>query len=167
MQVPRLTLKGIVPEGFLYRNALLLRWSPMGDKPQYLINVLWLLTSPLVGTAMATYDDQNIFGKILRGEIPFYKVYENRRTLAFLDIIPRSPGHTLIIPKARHAASLISRRIATPAIFVRDERLTRSNVRGCDRLQPNVADHHARRFPQMAPAPFSPAGAVLFGCSGR
>ena len=47
-----------------------------------------------------TYDDQNIFAKILRGEIPCYKVYENRRTLAFLDIMPRSPGHTLVIPKA-------------------------------------------------------------------
>src|SRR4051812_13032017 len=49
---------------------------------------------------MTTYDDQNIFAKILRGEIPCYKVYENRHTLAFLDIMPRSPGHTLVIPKA-------------------------------------------------------------------
>jgi histidine triad (HIT) family protein len=47
-----------------------------------------------------TYDNQNIFAKILRGEIPCYKVYENQRTLAFLDIMPRSPGHTLVIPKA-------------------------------------------------------------------
>src|SRR3954465_3330813 len=47
-----------------------------------------------------TYDDQNIFAKILRGEIPCYKVYENRDTLAFLDIMPRTPGHTLVIPKA-------------------------------------------------------------------
>ena len=46
------------------------------------------------------YDDQNIFAKILRGEIPCYKVFENRHTLAFLDIMPRSPGHTLVIPKA-------------------------------------------------------------------
>jgi len=49
---------------------------------------------------MAKYDNQNIFAKILRGEIPCYKVYENRHTLAFLDIMPRSPGHTLVIPKA-------------------------------------------------------------------
>jgi histidine triad (HIT) family protein len=49
---------------------------------------------------MKTYDDQNIFAKILRGEIPCYKVFENRHTLAFLDIMPRSPGHTLVIPKA-------------------------------------------------------------------
>jgi len=49
---------------------------------------------------MATYDDQNIFAKVLRGEIPSYKVYENEHTYAFLDIMPRSPGHTLVIPKA-------------------------------------------------------------------
>jgi histidine triad (HIT) family protein len=49
---------------------------------------------------MAAYDAQNIFAKILRGEIPCYRVYENSHTLAFLDIMPRSPGHTLVIPKA-------------------------------------------------------------------
>jgi histidine triad (HIT) family protein len=49
---------------------------------------------------MTQYDDQNIFAKILRGEIPCYKVYESRHTLAFLDIMPRSAGHTLVIPKA-------------------------------------------------------------------
>ncbi len=49
---------------------------------------------------MAGYDDQNIFAKILRGEIPCFKVLETDRTLAFLDIMPRSPGHTLVIPKA-------------------------------------------------------------------
>jgi histidine triad (HIT) family protein len=49
---------------------------------------------------MTAYDHQNIFAKILRGEVPCYKVYENRHTLAFLDIMPRSPGHTLVIPKA-------------------------------------------------------------------
>lgn len=49
--------------------------------------------------SMTTYDNQNVFAKILRGEIPCHKVYENQRTLAFLDIMPRSPGHTLVIPK--------------------------------------------------------------------
>jgi histidine triad (HIT) family protein len=49
---------------------------------------------------MTAYDNQNIFAKILRGEIPCHKVFENRHTLAFLDIMPRSPGHTLVIPKA-------------------------------------------------------------------
>ncbi len=47
------------------------------------------------------YDDNNIFAKILRGEIPSYKIFEDDRTFAFLDVMPRSHGHTLVIPKAR------------------------------------------------------------------
>jgi len=49
---------------------------------------------------MPSYDPNNIFAKILRGELPSYKVYEDDKTLAFLDIMPRSPGHTLVLPKA-------------------------------------------------------------------
>jgi histidine triad (HIT) family protein len=49
---------------------------------------------------MASYDSNNIFAKILRGELPCYKVYEDDKALAFLDIMPRSPGHTLVLPKA-------------------------------------------------------------------
>jgi histidine triad (HIT) family protein len=49
---------------------------------------------------MASYDPNNVFAKILRGELPCYKVYEDERTFAFLDIMPRAPGHTLVIPKA-------------------------------------------------------------------
>ena len=45
------------------------------------------------------YDSQNIFAKILRGETPAYKVYEDDIALAFLDIMPRAEGHTLVIPK--------------------------------------------------------------------
>lgn len=48
----------------------------------------------------ATYDDNNIFAKILRGEIPAFKVYEDDDTLAFMDVMPQSTGHTLVIPKA-------------------------------------------------------------------
>ena len=47
-----------------------------------------------------TYDNDNIFAKILRGEIPCHKIYEDDRSFAFLDIMPRSHGHTLVIPKA-------------------------------------------------------------------
>jgi histidine triad (HIT) family protein len=46
------------------------------------------------------YDDGNVFAKILRGEIPCHKVYEDEATLAFMDIMPRGEGHTLVIPKA-------------------------------------------------------------------
>jgi histidine triad (HIT) family protein len=49
---------------------------------------------------MPAYDNNNPFAKILRGEFPCYKVYEDDHVLAFLDIMPRAPGHTLVIPKA-------------------------------------------------------------------
>jgi histidine triad (HIT) family protein len=49
---------------------------------------------------MASYDPNNVFAKILRGELPCYKVYEDDKALAFLDIMPRAPGHTLVLPKA-------------------------------------------------------------------
>jgi len=54
---------------------------------------------------MPAYDTNNIFAKILRGEFPCHKVYEDDHVLAFLDIMPRSPGHTLVIPK-RHTVDL-------------------------------------------------------------
>lgn len=47
------------------------------------------------------YDDNNVFAKILRGEIPAFKVYEDAHTLAFMDAMPQSDGHTLVIPKTR------------------------------------------------------------------
>jgi histidine triad (HIT) family protein len=49
---------------------------------------------------MPAYDPQNIFAKILRGELPAYKIYEDDRAFAFLDIMPRAPGHALVIPKS-------------------------------------------------------------------
>ncbi len=45
------------------------------------------------------YDDSNIFAKILRGEMPSFKVYEDDKTLAFMDVMPQAEGHTLVIPK--------------------------------------------------------------------
>jgi len=45
------------------------------------------------------YDSNNIFGKILRGEIPCHRVYEDADTLAFMDVMPQSPGHLLVVPK--------------------------------------------------------------------
>ena len=49
---------------------------------------------------MPSYDPNNIFAKILRGELPCHKVYEDDKALAFLDIMPRAPGHSLVLPKA-------------------------------------------------------------------
>jgi histidine triad (HIT) family protein len=58
-----------------------------------------------------SYDNDNIFAKILRGEIPAHKVYEDADTFAFLDIMPRADGHLLVIPKTP-ARNLLD---ATPA----------------------------------------------------
>ena len=49
---------------------------------------------------MTAYDPNNIFAKILRGEFPCHKVYEDEHVFAFLDIMPRVTGHTLVVPKA-------------------------------------------------------------------
>ncbi len=45
------------------------------------------------------YDPNNIFAKILRGEVPSVKVYEDDKTIAFMDVMPQADGHTLVIPK--------------------------------------------------------------------
>jgi histidine triad (HIT) family protein len=50
---------------------------------------------------MHGYDPDNVFAKILRGELPAHKVYEDDKAFAFLDIMPRAAGHTLVIPKAQ------------------------------------------------------------------
>ena len=52
----------------------------------------------------APYDDQNVFAKILRGELPCTKVYEDEWTLAFLDIAPLAPVHILVIPKGSYVS---------------------------------------------------------------
>jgi histidine triad (HIT) family protein len=62
-----------------------------------------------------TYDDNNLFAKILRGEIPSVKVYEDEEVLAFMDIFPQTRGHVLVIPKnvsARNFLELPANRVA-------------------------------------------------------
>jgi len=49
---------------------------------------------------MPAYEPDNIFAKIIKGDLPAYKVYEDDKTVAFLDIMPRTPGHTLVLPKS-------------------------------------------------------------------
>jgi histidine triad (HIT) family protein len=48
---------------------------------------------------LSEYDPNNVFAKILRGEIPSYKLHEDSETLAFMDVMPQAPGHVLIVPK--------------------------------------------------------------------
>lgn len=49
--------------------------------------------------ATKTYEEGNIFAKMLKGEVPCHKVYEDDKTLAFMDIMPQAKGHVLVIPK--------------------------------------------------------------------
>ena len=72
------------------------------------------------------YDDQNVFAKILRGEMPAFRVFEDDHTLAFMDVMPQSDGHTLVIPKS-------------PAESLFD-------------LEPEFAAHMARTVRKVAPA---------------
>ena len=46
------------------------------------------------------YDTRNIFARILRGEIPAHKIYEDEHTFSFMDVMPQSDGHALVVPKA-------------------------------------------------------------------
>ncbi|WP_019673478.1 HIT family protein [Psychrobacter lutiphocae] len=52
-------------------------------------------------TLNLTYEDDNIFAKILAGDIPSHKVYEDDKTLAFMDVMPQAKGHVLVIPKQK------------------------------------------------------------------
>ena len=61
------------------------------------------------------YDGSNIFAKIIRGEIPCHKVYEDGETIAFMDVMPQGTGHTLIVPKAP-SRNLLD---ADPAVLAR------------------------------------------------
>ncbi|MEM1379735.1 MAG: HIT family protein [Pseudomonadota bacterium] len=54
-----------------------------------------------------TYDDDNIFAKILRGEMPKVAVYEDDHTLAFMDVFPQAEGHTLVISKTAKSTNLL------------------------------------------------------------
>lgn len=61
----------------------------------------------------AAYETDNIFAKILRGEIPSHRVYEDEAVVAFMDVMPQGPGHTLVVPKAS-SRNLLD---ADPSIF--------------------------------------------------
>jgi len=54
-----------------------------------------------------TYDPQNIFAKILRGDMPAVRVFEDEHVFAFMDVFPQSRGHTLVIPKHSQARNLL------------------------------------------------------------
>ncbi|MDZ7627307.1 MAG: HIT family protein [Parvularculaceae bacterium] len=77
----------------------------------------------------ATYDPGNIFARILRGELPAVKVYEDDAVIAFMDIFPQSRGHLLVIPKRSSAVNLLDESPSTlEALIVRVQCIARAVV---------------------------------------
>ncbi|KST57745.1 HIT family hydrolase [Methylobacterium sp. GXS13] len=76
--------------------------------------------------ADAQYDPDNIFAKILRGEIPCHRVYEDADTLAFMDVMPQGEGHTLVIPKAPSRGLLDADPAALVALIARVQTVARA-----------------------------------------
>lgn len=79
---------------------------------------------------MSAYDPQNIFAKILRGEIPCLKLFEDEHALSFMDIMPRSPGHCLVIPKVPARNLLDIEPEALAALILRVQRIARAAKTG-------------------------------------
>ena len=73
-----------------------------------------------------TYDTQNIFAKILRGEIPCTKVYEDDHTIAVMDIMPQADGHTLVVPKAASVNLLDADASTFAALFASVQKIARA-----------------------------------------
>jgi histidine triad (HIT) family protein len=74
-----------------------------------------------------TYDDGNIFAKILRGEAPAVRVYEDDDVYAFMDVFPQAKGHTLVIPKRSTARNLLEEAPETLGALIQGvQRVTRA-----------------------------------------
>ena len=74
------------------------------------------------------YDDDNVFAKILRGEMPAHRVYEDDATLAFMDIMPRADGHALVIPKTKFRNLLDGDEEALGAVARTAKRVARASM---------------------------------------
>ena len=119
--------------------------------------------------ATLPYDDQNIFAKILRGEIPNRTVYENDWALAFHDINPQAPAHILVIPKgayvswddfaARASEAEIAGFVRAVGQVARDQGLVQPGYR----LLANVGQHGHQEVPHLHVHLFGgrPLGAML------
>lgn len=79
---------------------------------------------------MTDYDQQNIFAKILRGEIPAHKVYEDDVVLAMMDLFPQSKGHLLVIPKAASRNLLDADPAVLAAVMPRVQKLAKAAFKG-------------------------------------
>lgn len=96
-----------------------------------------------------SYDSSNIFAKILRGELPAHKVCEDAQTLAFMDIMPRCQGHTLVIPKtpARNIVDASAEQLA--ACLVTVQRVARAQLIAFDANGITLAQYNERASGQV------------------
>jgi histidine triad (HIT) family protein len=78
---------------------------------------------------MTAYDPTNVFAKILRGELPCDKVYEDSETLAFMDIMPRCEGHTLVIPKTPARNMLDANPVQLAAVMATVQKVSHAVMR--------------------------------------
>ena len=78
------------------------------------------------------YDRNNIFARILRGEIPSHRVHEDELTLAFMDVMPQADGHTLVIPKAEAESILDVPEEALAAVVLTTQRVARAVKKAFD-----------------------------------
>jgi histidine triad (HIT) family protein len=76
-----------------------------------------------------TYDDQNVFAKILRGEIPSHRVYEDDDVVAFMDVMPQGKGHTLVVPRRRARNLLDADPALLPPLATATQRVARAAMR--------------------------------------
>ncbi|MCB1917780.1 MAG: HIT family protein [Rhodocyclaceae bacterium] len=110
------------------------------------------------------YDRNNVFARILRGELPCIKVYEDAATLAFLDIMPQSDGHTLVLPKeyavtlldlspeaasaciltTKRVAAAVRRAVGAPGLLI-----SQFNGEAAGQTVPHVHFHIIPRFPGL------------------
>jgi histidine triad (HIT) family protein len=78
------------------------------------------------------YDRNNVFARILRGEIPSHRVYEDDLTLAFMDVMPQADGHTLVIPKVEAENILDTPPDALAAVVLTTQRVARAVKKAFD-----------------------------------
>lgn len=124
-------------------------------------------------SAPTAYDPNNIFAKILRGELPAQKVYEDDKAIAFLDIMPRAPGHTLVIPKApaRNILDIDAEDLAHVAKVAKKVAIAGKAAFGADGVTVQqfneeaggqVVFHlHVHVIPRHAGVPMKPAASIM------
>jgi histidine triad (HIT) family protein len=76
-----------------------------------------------------TYDPQNIFAKILRGEIPCHKIHEDDHSLAFMDVMPMVDGHCLVVPKVASRGLLDSDPVVLAHVMATVQKVARATVK--------------------------------------